>query len=118
MALGLELIESDKNSATVRMAFSDLVDNGGRTPHGGAIASLIDNTGAAAAWAGHDFSKGTRGATISLAVNYVGATGDRASIAQAKVVRRAKELVYLTVDVAGESGRAVASALMTYRIGA
>lgn len=117
-ALGLELVEweSEEGLAVVRMPMAALTDNGGGTPHGGAIATLLDTTGAAAVWNGHDYERGTRGSTVSLTVNYLDAARDEAVIATGRCVRRAKELNFAAVDVVSESGRPVASAVMTYRI--
>jgi uncharacterized protein (TIGR00369 family) len=117
-ALGLELVEweEQEDHAVVRMPFRELADNGGGTPHGGAVATLMDTTGAAAVWNGHDYDKGTRGSTVSMTVNYLGTARDEVVIATGACVRRAKELNFVTVEARSESGRPVASAVMTYRI--
>lgn len=117
-ALGMELVSVDEggDGVTVRMPFSGTVDNGGGTPHGGAIASLVDTAGAAAVWAGHDFANGSKASTVSLTVNFVGAGRDRDLVATARVVRRAKELAFAEISVATDEGRAVASGVLVYRI--
>jgi uncharacterized protein (TIGR00369 family) len=116
-ALGLELVDWEtEDQVIVRMPFRELADNGGGTPHGGAVATLLDTTGAAAVWNGHDYDRGTRGSTVSLTVNYLGTARDEAVIATGRCVRRAKELSFATVEAVSESGRPVASAIMTYRI--
>ncbi len=116
--LGFELLswEEEEGLVVVRMPFRELVDNGGGTPHGGAVATLMDTTGAASVWNGHDYDRGTRGSTVSLAVNYLGAARDEAVVATGRCTRRAKELNFATVQAVSESGRAVADAVMTYRI--
>lgn len=118
-ALGLELLEWEEceGRAVVRLPASELADNGGGTPHGGAVATLLDTTGAAAVWNGHDYDQGVRGSTTSLSVNYVGSARSEAIIATAMVVRRARELNFAVIEAVGEeSARPVASAIMTYRI--
>jgi uncharacterized protein (TIGR00369 family) len=117
-ALGLELVdwETEEGRVVVRMPYQELADNGGGTPHGGAVATLLDTTGAAAVWNGHDYDRGSRGSTVSLTVNYLGTARDEAVIATGRCVRRAKELNFAVVDAVSESGRPVASAVMTYRI--
>ncbi|MGV0791472.1 PaaI family thioesterase [Mycolicibacterium sp. XJ1819] len=117
-ALDLELLEweDQEGRAVVRMPFRDLSDNGGGTPHGGAIATLLDTTGAASVWNGHDYDRGARGSTVSLTVNYLGTARDEAVVATAHCVRRARELNFATIEAVSESGRPVASAVMTYRI--
>jgi uncharacterized protein (TIGR00369 family) len=118
-ALGLELVEWEKSEGivVVRMPWIDLADNGGGTPHGGAIATLLDTTGATAVWNGHDYEKGTRGATTSLAVNYLGSSRNEAIVATGRCLRRAKELNFALIEAFSDvSGKPIASALLTYRI--
>src|SRR5438270_13891386 len=77
VALKTELLEADESGARVRMPFQGFVDNGGTTYHGGAVASLLDAAGGAAAWSGHDYTRWpARGSTVSLTINYVGPGGD------------------------------------------
>jgi uncharacterized protein (TIGR00369 family) len=117
IALGIVLEEASPDGVVVRMPYSDLIDNAGGTFHGGAVTTLVDNAGAAAVWAGHDYSKGTRASTVSLTVNFVGAgrTGDL--VARARCVRRARELNFAEIAVESSDGRPVASAVLVYRIG-
>lgn len=115
--LKLEIVHADDSSAHVRMPYQDDVDNGGNTYHGGAIAALLDAAGGAAAWSGHDFNRWpARGSTVSLTVNFVGAGRTDDLIAKATVVRRAKELQFIDVLAETDSGGAVASGVMVYRI--
>jgi uncharacterized protein (TIGR00369 family) len=117
VTVGLELVDwSEPDVAVVKLPFSDTVDNGGGTPHGGAIATLIDTAGSAAAWNGHDYDLGTRGATVSMTVNYTGGARGEAAIATARCVRRAKELNFAEVSVVSESGRSLATGSVIYRI--
>jgi uncharacterized protein (TIGR00369 family) len=116
-ALKLELLDADEKTARVRMPFQDFVDNGGTTYHGGAVSSLLDATGSAAAWSGHDFSKWpARGSTVSLTINFVGAGKDDDLIGTARVVRRTKELQFVDVLVESATGNPVASGVLIYRI--
>jgi uncharacterized protein (TIGR00369 family) len=114
--IGLELLEWDDSSARVRMPFSSFIDNRSGTPLGGAIATLIDITGAAAVWAGHDFSLGGKHATVSMSINFVGAGRGEDLIAMGRCIRRQAELNFVNVEVQTASGRAAATALMTFRV--
>lgn len=115
--VGLELVDwSETDVAVVKMPYTETVDNSGGTAHGGAIATLIDVTGAAAAWNGHDYDNGTRGATVSMTVNYTGAARGEALIATGRCVRRARELNFTDINVVSESGRSVATGTLIYRI--
>ncbi len=118
-SLGMELVEweQEEGLVVVRMPANELSDNGSGVPHGGAVATLLDTTGAAAVWNGHDYERGSRGSTTSLSVNYVGGARGEAIVATARCVRRAKELNFATVEAVGEtSRRPVATAMLTYRI--
>ncbi len=115
-ALGMQLEHWDEVGARVRMPYQDLVDNGGRTFHGGAVSTLIDTAGAAAVWAGHDYDKGTRSSTVSLSVNFLGAGYESALIAEARCVRRAKELNFVEIHVTDADGKPIADGIQTYRI--
>jgi len=117
VTVGLELVDwSVPDVAVVKLPHSQTVDNGGGTHHGGAIATLIDTAGSAAVWNGHDYDTGTRGATVSMTVNYTGGARGEAVIATARCVRRAKELNFADVSVLSESGRSVATGSVIYRI--
>lgn len=115
--VGLELLDwSEPDLAVVKMPFSPTLDNSGGSPHGGAIATLIDTAGSAAAWNGHDYNLGTRGATVTMTVNYTGTARGETLIATGRCVRRAKELNFTEVSVVSESGKTVATGSVIYRI--
>ena len=79
------------------------------------IASLIDTTGAAAVWAGHDFDKGLRASTVSMTVNYTGrAAGDL--VATARCVRRGRDLAFSEITVEDTHNTLVATGTLVYRI--
>ena len=115
-SLGIELVDWSDDGVTLRMPYSELVDNAGGTFHGGAVAALLDNAGAAAVWAGHDYSKGTNASTVSLTINYLGAGRGEDLIAKAHCVRRARDLNFAEIDVSSADGRPVASGVLVYRI--
>jgi len=116
-SLELELLDWGDSHARVRMPYTDCADNRSGTPLGGAIATLADMAGAAAVWAGHDFANGTKHATVSLTLNFMGAPGKTPIVAEARCARRARELNFVNIEVATEDGsRKIASALMTFRV--
>jgi uncharacterized protein (TIGR00369 family) len=116
-ALGIELLTWDENTVRTRMPYTALADNGSRTPLGGATATLVDITGAAAVWAGHDFSNGSRHATVGMSINYLSASREEAQVATATCIRRGKDLNFVNVEVhTEESARLTTSAMMTFRI--
>lgn len=114
--LGLRFDSWEPDRVVVRLPFDARFTNDGRTYHGGAIASLVDTAGAAAAWSGHDLARGMKAATVSMAVEYLGSTRERDLVADARALRRGKELVFTEIDVADADGKPVAKAILTYRI--
>ena len=114
--LGLTFDEWEPDRVLLRLPFDPQFTNDGKVFHGGAIASLIDTAGAAAAWSGHDLSRGMKAATVGMSVEYLGATKERDLLATAKALRRGKELIFTEIDVADAEGKPVAKAILTYRI--
>ena len=100
----------------IRLPFDPRLSNDGRVFHGGAIASLMDTAGASSVWAGHDFDKGAKAATVNMAINYLGATYQKDLVAEARCVKRGKELAFSEISIADTDGKAVASGTLVYRI--
>lgn len=115
--LGIEIVEVSADKAVVRLPFRPDLAGGGNAFHGGAVSSLLDLTGALAAWSGHDPAKGMKAATVSLTTNYLSAALGKNIVATARAVKRGKELIFCEVDIAEElSGKPVANGTMIYRI--
>jgi len=114
--LGLTFDEWEPDRIVARVPFDEKLTNDGKVYHGGVIASLIDTAGAAAAWSGHDMTKGMKAATVGMSVEYLGATKEQDLVATAKAIKRGKELIFTEIDVADAEGKPVAKAILTYRI--
>lgn len=114
--MGIKVHEHKPGYAKLGLPFRKEFTGAANAYHGGAVVTLIDTAGAAAAWSGHDFSKGIKGSTVDLMVNYLSAGVGEDLVAEARETRRGKELIYTEVDVATASGKRVAKALVTYRI--
>ena len=74
------------------------------------------SAGAAAAWSNHDFNRGQRASTVSMAVQYVGACKGADLICHARALRRGRELTFTEITATDPEGAIVAHALQTYRI--
>ena len=114
--LGMVIEQWSPNGARLRLPFKAELTNDGAALHGGAIASLIDTTGAAAVWAGYDFDKGARAATVSLTINYIGAALRADLVAEATCVKRGKDLAFAEIRVADDAGKPIATGSLVYRI--
>lgn len=115
--LGIVFDRYEPDDVTIRLPFREDLTNDGTYYHGGVIASVMDTSGAAAAWSNHDFDKGTRASTISMTVNYVGAAKQSDLICHARTVRRRKELTFTEITATDSDGVVVAHAVQTYRLG-
>lgn len=114
--LGVVFDRYEPDDVVLRLPFRPELTNDGTHYHGGVIASVIDTAGAAAAFSDHDFAKGTRASTISLAIQYVGAAKASDLVCHGRTVRRGKELIFTEITAADGDGKVVAHAVQTYRI--
>ncbi len=114
--LGLVFERYEPDDVVMRLPFRADLTNDGTYYHGGVIASVIDTTGAAAAWSNHDFDKGARASTVSMTVQYVGAAKQSDLLCTARTVRRARELIFTEITATDADGAVVAHAVQTYRI--
>jgi uncharacterized protein (TIGR00369 family) len=115
LSIGLVALEPGK--ATLRLPYDKTVTTIGTVVHGGAIATLLDSAGAAAAWSDAEVPANVRGTTVSLSISYLAAADDEDVLATARVLSRGRSLVYLDIDATTASGKAVAKGLATYKIG-
>jgi uncharacterized protein (TIGR00369 family) len=115
--LGVELLELEPDRATLRLPFIEQVVTIGETIHGGAIASLIDTTAMAAAWATDQAPASMRGTTVGITVNYLAAANKTDLVARARVVRRGRSLCHVDVEVTDSDELLVAKGLVTYKLG-
>jgi uncharacterized protein (TIGR00369 family) len=114
--LGIVFERYEPDDVTIRLPWRADLTNDGAYFHGGIVASVVDTTGAATAWSNHDFDKGTRAVTVSMTVQYVGATERSDLVCHGRTVRRRKELVFTEITATDSDGAVVAHAVQTYRI--
>jgi uncharacterized protein (TIGR00369 family) len=115
--LGIRLVDMGPGSATLGLPFAEALVTAGTTVHGGAVASLIDTAGMAAAWSGGEVPDRLRGTTVGLTVSYLAPADGEDLQASATVLRRGRSIVHVDVDVRTASGTAVAKGLVTYKLG-
>jgi uncharacterized protein (TIGR00369 family) len=115
--LGIELAKLEPDHAELLLPYRDEVATMGDVVHGGAIASLIDTAGMAAAWADDVEPEALAGATVSLTVDYLAAARGQDLLATATVARRGRSLAFTDVRVTDPGGRLVAKGSLVYRFG-
>lgn len=114
--LGLEVVRYEPDDVDTRLPFRVELSNDGATYHGGVVGTVIDTTGALAAFSNHDFERGTRASTVSMALQYVAAAKGGDLLCAARTVRRVRELIFTEITATDEAGRVLAHGLQTYRI--
>ena len=114
--LGLEVERYEPDDVTTRLPFRTELTNDGSTYHGGVVGAVIDTTGALAAWSNHDFDRGMRSSTVSLALQYVAASASTDLFCRAITVRRARELIFTEITASDDAGKVLAHGVQTYRI--
>jgi uncharacterized protein (TIGR00369 family) len=114
--LGLVFERYEADRVVIRLPFREELTNDGTYYHGGVIATVMDTTGAAAAWSNHDFNKGTRASTVAMSLQYVGAARRCDLLCEARVVRRGRELIFTEISATDTEGSVTAHGVQTYRI--
>ena len=115
--LGMEFVEAEEGYAKLRLRFQKENTTFGDALHGGAIASLLDTTGAMAAWTTVEFGNPRYfGSTVGVNVNYLSGAIGEDIFAEGRVLKRGKEIIYCDVRVANEAGKMLAQGSVVYRI--
>lgn len=114
--LGIEIISVSTDEVTIKIPFRNELIGGGSALHGGVISSLLDLTGAMAAWSGHDPSRGMKASTVSLTINFLSAAIEKDIFATGTVRRRGRELIFCDVNIKDNDGKDIACGSMIYRI--
>lgn len=114
--LGLVVERYEPDDVSTRLPFRVELSNDGSTYHGGVVSAVIDTTGALASWSNHDFDRGMRASTVSMALQYVAGSSGGDLLCSARTVRRARELIFTEITATDETGRVLAHGLQTYRI--
>jgi uncharacterized protein (TIGR00369 family) len=115
-SLGVRVEVLERDRVRLRVPYKDENSNPGRALHGGVAASLIDIAGVLAARSGIEDGAGLRSTTLDLTVAYLAAAIGEDVVADARVLRRGKEIVYAEVDVANDAGKRIAKGLVTHRL--
>jgi uncharacterized protein (TIGR00369 family) len=112
--LGVSIDELTDDRAVVVLPFQRDHMNAGGVLNGGASASLITMAGTLAAWAGTDLETKTDVRCVDLTVQYLDAGREDDVVAEARVLRRGRDVVFLDVAARTRAGNLVCHGLLTY----
>jgi uncharacterized protein (TIGR00369 family) len=115
--LGLRIEMADGSHCRLRVPFQDGNSNPGGALHGGVAASVIDIAAGLVGREGAEDRPGLEHGVVDLAVTYLAAAINEDIVAEARVLRRGKELAFVEVDVRTDAGKAIARGLVTHRSG-
>lgn len=113
-SLGVVLARGDETGVHVRLPYRDANSNPGGVLHGGCAASLGVIGAQAVARAALGEGSGPWH-TAQIQVEYLAAAVGEDVVAEARYLRRGKELCFAAIDVTGPGGKRVAAALATVR---
>jgi uncharacterized protein (TIGR00369 family) len=116
-ALGIGIAEIEADRAVLTMPFKEELVTMGDVVHGGAISTLIDTAATVAAWATDEVPESPAGATVALSINFVSAARSADLRAEARVVKRGRQLSNIEVRATDPDGKLVAHGIATYRLG-
>jgi len=115
--LGIGVTHAHDGEAVLHMPFNPQHADHGNAVHEGALAALIDTTGALASWSIVGLNLSYKASTVGIHVNYHTAARDEEVVAHARTLRRNNEIFLNSVTVSGrDSGTVVATGSVTYRI--
>jgi uncharacterized protein (TIGR00369 family) len=113
--LGMTIAELAHDHAVLLMPFQSDNMNAGGVLNGGASASLVTMTGTLAAWTGVDVDAKSDLRCVDLSVQYLNAARDDDLVAEARVLRRGRDVVFLDVAARSRAGIPVCQGLLTYQ---
>jgi uncharacterized protein (TIGR00369 family) len=89
--------------------------NAGGVLNGGASASLLTMAATLAAWTGVDLDAGLELGCVDLSVQYLARAAEEDVVAEARVVRRGRDLVFLDVMLRSPAGQPICHGQLTYQ---
>ena len=115
--LAMEFVDAGEGRVKLAMRYQDENSTAFKALHGGAISSLIDTTGAMAAWTTAEIATPRYfGSTVGINVNYLSAAIGEDVFAEGRILKRGKEIIYTDVRVTNAAGKLLAQGTVVYRI--
>lgn len=113
--LGVTIAELAHDRAVLVLPYQPDHMNAGGVLNGGASASLVTLAGTLAAWAGVDLDAKTDLRCVDVAVQYLAAGREEDVVAEARVLKCGRDLVFLDVALRSRGGVAICQGLLTYQ---
>jgi uncharacterized protein (TIGR00369 family) len=110
--LGLTIGEVAPDRAVVVLPYRPEHMNAGGVLNGGASASLLTVAGTLAAWTGVDLDTAPHLGCVDLSVQYLAAATEEDVVAEARVLRRGRDLAFLDVALSSRAGHAICRGLL------
>ena len=114
--LAMDVVALERDRARIQLPFRSEVTTVGDLVHGGAISALVDVAATAAVWTAADMARNPRGTTIGFSLNFLAPARGQDLTADARVVQRGRTICVCDVQVEDAGDRAVARALVTYKL--
>lgn len=115
--LGMQVDHASEGEAVLHMPFKTENADADDAVHEGALAALIDTTGALASWSITGLNFAYKASTVGIHVSHHARARREEVIAHARTLRRMNEIFLNEVTVSGrDSGAVVATGTVTYRI--
>jgi uncharacterized protein (TIGR00369 family) len=114
-SLGITIRDVAHDRAVLVLPFHPDHMNAGGVLSGGASASLATMAGTLAAWTGVDLDTEPQLSCVDLSVQYLAAASEENVLAEARVLRRGRDLIFLDVAVRSGTGTPIGHGLLTYQ---
>ncbi len=113
--LGMHVVDIAHERAVVALPYQPEHANAFGPLNGGASASLLNVAGKVAAWTGIDLDQEPYLACVDMTVQYLSAAIEEDVIAEARVLRRGRDLFFVDVALRSPDGRPICQGLISYR---
>ena len=113
--LGVTIAELAPDRAVLVLPYRRDHMNAGGVLNGGASASLVTMAGTLAAWAGVDLDTKTDLRCVDLSVQYLDAAREDDLVADARVLRRGRDVVFVDVAARSRVDVPICKGLLTYQ---
>jgi uncharacterized protein (TIGR00369 family) len=113
--LGITIADLAHDRAVLVLPYQPAHMNAGGVLNGGASASLVIMTATLAAWAGVDLDAKPHLSCVDFAVQYLAPAREDDVVAEARVLRRGRDLAFLDVTARTGSDVPICRALLTYQ---